>query len=210
VLARVRLSGTVLPGIDIPNDDPRTTWRGSRAEILEIHLAPEHEAVAGRVKAEYDVDVAVYDPDEWPSEVRAIDPLGPRREVSAEAFLVALSGHTFGLLGASVGAVLNADVEGVEEVRDNLLKLALNAAKALAEESPAPDVARVVFDSGFYPTEQEADRFVELVIEHLYPYEPRTVKRIRMFTQPVSMSESVNRGLKLSMARVNASLRRIG
>ena len=35
VLARIALSGTLLPGVDVPTDDPPTTLRGSEARALD-------------------------------------------------------------------------------------------------------------------------------------------------------------------------------
>lgn len=52
-IARVSLSGRILPGYDIPNDDPPTTLRGERAELLDMHLSPALTARSGPVADQY-------------------------------------------------------------------------------------------------------------------------------------------------------------
>ncbi len=72
LLARVRLSGRVLPGVAMPLDDPFTTWRAERATLVELHLPPtlveRAEAVAWRY---IEAPVFTYAEDDWPHGVPA-------------------------------------------------------------------------------------------------------------------------------------------
>ncbi len=75
VLARVLLEGRILIGVGMPADDPPTTWRAARARVLELHLAPHLAEHADALAARYNVPVAAYDPDEWPSRVAQLSEL---------------------------------------------------------------------------------------------------------------------------------------
>lgn len=65
VLARAALSGLILPGYNIPVDDPESTNRGQFARLLDVHLAPPLAQHAAAVEARYNVAVTGHTPQSW-------------------------------------------------------------------------------------------------------------------------------------------------
>jgi hypothetical protein len=208
VLARVRLWGSVREGAF---DDPATTWRASHAELLEVHLAPFLEAEASVVGARYGVPVAIYDVHEWPITTEPVDLEASRREVSEEGFRLAMGGLTFGTAGA-LGELLrlSEELQAARDVIDALVETAHGAADSMASDVPAPDIARALWDSPMAPSMAEATAFVEAVVEHLYAFDPATVKRAQMFTRPPSMMDELNRNLKVQLSGIARIARAAG
>lgn len=209
ILARVRLSGRILHGVDIGTDDPETTWRASQAEIIELHLAPRHEPAARGLKMNYEVPVAVYETDdEWLHSVAPIDPMGPKRPTSDVAFCNALTGLSFG--GLSLNGLFHLAVsrQPAADVVMDLLATGHQAAEGLAGESPAPDIARALWDHHpLKPSMAEATAFVEAVIAHLYPYNPDTVRRVAIFTRPPTLQDELNREARSAIRGVGSSVK---
>ncbi len=51
IIARVELSGTILPGARIPADDPPTTLRATHARLVELHLTRDVGSVTPPVSS---------------------------------------------------------------------------------------------------------------------------------------------------------------
>jgi hypothetical protein len=106
VVARVKLWGRVRPGVAIGVDDPPTTWRASQARVLELHLAPEHTAVAEALHVRYGVPVVTYDQRSWPQTITPVPVAVPVR--SEDAYLAAVRAAGFGRMNmARVDLLLN-------------------------------------------------------------------------------------------------------
>jgi hypothetical protein len=198
VLARVKLTGRIGPG---GSGDPETSWRSDRAEIMELHIRPDLPSLLESLKAHHAVPVAVYEPGEWPDNVKAMDPMGPRRAVSEDAFRGALAALSFGKAG-QLRDVMKSGTSGARAVIASLVKVGFDAAESMAGDVPAPDIARALWDSPLAPSMPEATAFVDAVIEHLYPYDQKTIRRGRVFTRPPTAIEELNRNLTMQTRNI--------
>lgn len=187
VIGLVRLTGTILPGVDIPTDDPPTTFRASTAEILELHLAPSFtDAQAGTLHEAYGVPVAIYEAAEWPA---AVKPLAgqdetPPPEPDLPAFRRAV--RSMPMMAQSWRAEhLDAVVEVGQNMADGFREGFLSV----------PDAALTLYRSRLRPTLAQAHEFVELVLEHLAPDVRATASEVQRFTESPSVGEVVGRAV---------------
>ena len=87
----------------MPIDDPPTTWRASKATLVELHLAPVHAALVERVTERYGIPVESYDDESWAAFVGGRKGAAPVRhhrppeQVGEEAFVKAIRRAGFGV-----------------------------------------------------------------------------------------------------------------
>jgi hypothetical protein len=168
VIARVRLTGKILPGVGMPEDDPYTTWRGSQAEVLDLHVAPGMERHRGPLATRYGVCVAKYDPDQWLHAVADLPaPTGPpvslpapiiRRDPTPDqktAFCAAIRPLGFGTKSTAQP--------------EQFLLLATDLVATMRGGVTPTDAGRALFDCNAHPTWAQVKGFVRAAIEHLAP-----------------------------------------
>jgi len=182
VLARVRLLGEVLLGVDIPTDDPPTTWRAAGMELLELHLAPALGGRADGLVARYGVPVAAYDAEEWPSAVNALDATAafqpPAEDV--DGFRAAIARVGFGRKDTSAPAFVKVG-------RDMCATLRAGCSRG--------DAVRVLFDGPGEPSRAQAEGFVAAAVEFLCP-DCAHAPSAPMFTPGVSSAQDLFRAAK--------------
>ena len=189
VFGKVELSGRMLPGVNIPADDPETTLRAERARLLQIHLGPAHTVLAPDVAAAYgEVEVVTYTEDEWarlvPSRGRPAVPRRLEPEEAEAAFVADVLRVGFG----------NRDLTDPRAPKA-LVGLAQDMAKGLrTHRLSIPDVARVLFDSPAQPTLPQVREFIRSALDN---FAPGCVFVLGSFesqhTQPITLRESFGR-----------------
>jgi hypothetical protein len=170
VLARVAISGKILPGHDIPDDDPPSTVRGERATLLDVHLAPHLAEHATTLERRYAVPVATYTAEDWPHAVDPArcapcltavpQPMPPRVSKPAPA-----AGGKAGFLTA-----VRAVGFGPQPCPDAvLLTVAESTVRALRADLSISDLATGLYGTLARPSLSQARAFVEAAITHLAP-----------------------------------------
>ena len=151
----------MLPGIAMPRDDPPSTLRVERAEILELHLSPRHAALGAQVAARYRVPTYNYDEDEWagfvPPQVdaqpdRQVEPAGP------DAFVGEVRRAGFG----------NKDLSD-PTAPAVILKMGRSVCDALRNGVSVHDIASVMFDTSAAPTGPQIGNLMRSAVENLDP-----------------------------------------
>lgn len=153
VMAEVRAGGRSLPGTDMPLDDPLSTVRVERAELVRLYLGPGLAPHGPAVERRYGVP-ALLAPEWWPPPA---GPVVPALPPGREAFLVALREQGLG----------DADLDGLNA--EAFLPVAEQFAAALRSGVTAEDCFRAVFDSERRPTVKQAEGFVLLVLRNFCP-----------------------------------------
>ncbi len=146
VFARVKVQGLLLPESDMPTEDSRTTVRAAAATLLEVHLPYRLSEQADLLGARYPEATVTVSP-HWP---RHVDPEAEfLRDVRARGF-----------------GKLQLDSERQSAI---LLNLARELPAVLRAGATRTDAAVTLFDSGMYPTWQQARNFVAAAVRHLAP-----------------------------------------
>ena len=146
-MAQVELSGRIVNGYDMPDDDPPTTKRAERARLIEVFLSPALAGAAAAVEARYGVPARVEQA--WPQGV------GRPVQVSGEAaFLAAVHEAGFG----------RAPVPD-----DVLVSIARDACKGIRAGVPTGDVETVLFNTEVRPTYAQVRTFVRAAIASFAP-----------------------------------------
>lgn len=148
-MARVELSGRIVSGWDVPDDDPPTTKRGERARLLEVFLAPALAGSAAAIEARYGVPARVEQA--WPEGVGR--PVTPGGEA---AFLAAVHEAGFG----------HPMFPRPDEV---LVSVARQACKAIRAGVPLGDIEISLIRTGVGPSAKQAKVFVRAAIENFAP-----------------------------------------
>lgn len=148
VLALVDFDGAqVMPGTDIPHDDPQTTVRVSRATIRELHVADEDFITYLALSGAYKVPVHRWSGDQWPHGVRSLD----------EWFTERLRGMTLG------GMDLTGDVSAVVSLAKDMVR------RISARDLMKTDAASAVYQSPAKPTWEQSTAFVSAAIDVYAP-----------------------------------------
>jgi hypothetical protein len=176
VLGRVELAGKILPGVDIPRDDPPTTWRASQARVLEVQLAPWLSDRADAVQSRYGVPAAVHDAASWP-EVQPAPWLSDR--LPTEQFLETIRAAGFG------SKTMDGDLAP-------LLEIGRSVCAMLHGGASSDDVGRGLFDSNARPTMQQVRTFLRAATAHLCPECEYAVTGFQ-FEKPVTMGDTLMR-----------------
>lgn len=186
VVGKVKLSGRMLPGIDIPNDDPPTTVRAERAEIVELHLAPAHSGLAGRVATHYGVPVYRYDETTWADRVPGWDKVGSGQRVKPageDEFYADVRRAGFG--------TKDLDSPGA---KGGILSLGKTVCRALRSGVSLNDVLGGLFDTDSEPTFRQVEVLQKSAVENLCPEcEYAFVPDKRRYAEPIRASENARR-----------------
>jgi hypothetical protein len=185
VFARVRLDGRVLPGIDMPNDDPHSTVRASRARLLDVHLAPHLAEHAAAVQARYYVQTTGHTEASWADLAGAAadldDHLAARKPPpppNRQAFLEevrALDGF---------GSKSTDDPEA-------FLPIGQQAADLIRQGVSVEDLGRALFDSDARPTVGQVRALLLAAARHLAP--GVTMQGGNLVTEPIRKHEALSR-----------------
>lgn len=188
VIARVELSGRLLPGYNVPEDDPPTTWRGEQGRVLEVHLAPSLAGHAGAVQKRYRVPVVTYRGAEWFTTVRAL-PAAPIPEPAGTEVPSPFGDTAAEGVGARVGVgnlptvtpargpeaflvEVRAAGFGRKSMTGDLTPL-VNVARMLIDSlrggAPVDEAVAVLLSSSARPTMPQVRRFVTAAVRCLGP-----------------------------------------
>lgn len=177
-LSRVRVQGLLLPGVDMPDEDPATAVRAAAATLLEVNLTPSRAHLLDLVQERHpEATVYACEGEGW---LEQVDPLpGFWEDVQAAGF---------GRLNTA-----HPDVQRV------LLKLAAEVPRFLLDGITTPsDCARMVFDVGSGVTVGQAQHFVAAVIEYLAPEFAGTQDPGVVVAKPIGAAESRARQMGLN------------
>jgi hypothetical protein len=155
VVARVSLSGRVFDGVEMPTDDPLTTLRAERAQIVDLHLAPRHEALTAALASRYRVPVAVYGVDEWPD---AVAPLTAGMIPGTDENVALFCRHVRSLRG--FGTKSTSEPEA-------FVPIGRMCVRAFRDGASFSEVVRGLFDSDARPTYEQAVRFAGAALSDL-------------------------------------------
>lgn len=172
VIARVELSGVILEGVDIPADDPPTTWRASRARVVELHLTTGLDYAAAGMQRRYAVPVAVYDADEWPGQVA---PLGEKARERPPEDVTGYLAATKALGSFGRARSLPDDVS---------LRIGRSVVTMMRDGISRSDLVHTLFGTHFQPTLAQAERLADAATTYLAPDMAGTTGGIRI-TQPI-------------------------
>ena len=167
-IGRVRLSGKMLEGVDIPADDPPTTLRAERAELLQIHLAPPLTSRSAAVADRYpSAEVYRYADADWPEGLPAsgtrVRPVGETfpadiAKAGEEAFIADVLEAGFGFA--------DLDDPGAEAA---IMKLGRRVCQAFRDGISDDDVASVLFSHVAEPTYAQVRVVMRSALENLCP-----------------------------------------
>ena len=167
-IARVRLFGRMLEGCDVPDDDPPTTLRAERAELLELHLAPQLTSRSGAVADKYPrVPVYRYAAEDWPAGVPVagtrVRPVGQTfpadvTKAGEEAFVADVMAAGFGLA--------DLDDPGAEAA---ILKMGRRLSDALRRGYSYEDLGSQLFNHEAEPTLTQVRTIVLSALRNLCP-----------------------------------------
>lgn len=182
VVGKVTLFGRLLPGVNMPVDDPVTTVRASEAQLTEVHLRPSFteraQAVADRY-AHY-ADVFTYRNGDWPAGVPSA---GRRVRHSAEKAFI-----------SQVTSELPAGFGTAAFDPDLLLDLGRMVCRALWGGITVDDVYSVLFDSPARPTWRQVQVLHQAAVTRLCP-ECQFHGGDYQFARPIRQGEAWNRML---------------
>lgn len=147
-LARVELRGKVIEG---DATDPATTWRGSQARLLDVHVLPTYAEHVETLHAAYNVPVGVYSGEGWQP------PTLPEPKSREDRFIDALAKIRFGTVD-------------VRKHRDAMLSVAADVQKAIEDGITTGDIIAVLYRSRVRPSVPQVRKFIELTIEHICPH----------------------------------------
>ena len=166
-IARVKLSGRMLPGVDIPDDDPVSTLRAERAELIQIHLAPALTARGGAVADRYpSVPVYSYARPDWPKGIPArgsrVRPVGTSfpadvRKAGEAAFADDVREAGFG----------DKDLDDAPDAA--IVSLGRTVCDGLRKGISGEDAASVMFHHPAEPTLAQVKTLMESALENLCP-----------------------------------------
>jgi hypothetical protein len=194
-IARVKLSGKILPGVDMPTDDPFTTWRGSQAAVLDVHLAPGLERHQEAVEARYNVAVKTYSADQWPHAVAPLPPAAPRPDAQPRSI------YAEPTYSAPTAAARTAFCQAIKPLGfgrkstaepEQFLPMAEDMIGAMRNGVTPTDLARVLFDSDAHPSWEQIRAFTLAIVEHLAP-DLQHVSDGPVFAAGVTLGEKLNR-----------------
>jgi Protein of unknown function (DUF732) len=194
VVARVRLSGRMLPGVDVPDDDPESTLRAERAELVEIHCAPPLTSRSGAVADRYpSVPVFSYAAPDWPngitdpasgSRVRPVGTSFPAdvRETGEAAFAAEVRRAGFG----------DRDLEDADDAA--IVALGHTVCDGLRKGISGEDAASVYFSHPSRPTLAQVRTLINSALTHLCPECTFMFRETGyVHSEPIRLPDALNR-----------------